>query len=164
MSEKPTLSQSAIESMKDKYLTFLLGGEPYGLGIGFVTEIVGIQKIVKVPDMPDYVRGVINLRGVVIPVLDVRLRFGMPARDYDERTCVIVLDLGSSVGLLVDTVSEVRNIPAANVVDPPHAAGSGAGKYVMGLGRTADTTVILLDPFKMLKDGDAEKLLKAAGA
>ena len=107
------------DTMEDRYLTFFIGEEVYGLAIRNVTEIVGLQRITEVPDMPSYVLGVINLRGAVIPVVDVRLRFGIEQREADERTCVIVVQLEDiSVGLIVDTVSEVIDIPGDNVAPP----------------------------------------------
>ena len=84
------------DTQKDKYLTFHLAGEDYGIEIAFVTEIIGIQKITDVPDMPEFIKGVINLRGKVIPVMDVRIKFNLEARDYDERTCIIVVDINIS--------------------------------------------------------------------
>ncbi|MGL6193770.1 MAG: chemotaxis protein CheW, partial [Thermoguttaceae bacterium] len=99
------------DTLKNMYLTFRLGNEDYGIEIRYVTEIVGMQKITEVPDMPPFVKGVVNLRGQVIPVLDMRLRFNMESRNYDERTCIIVVNInGAQVGLVVDTVNEVRNI------------------------------------------------------
>ena len=108
------------DTQKDKYLTFHLAGEDYGIEIKYVIEIIGIQSITDVPDMPAFIRGVINLRGKVIPVMDVRARFELPNRDYDDRTCIIVVNLdGTEVGLVVDEVSEVADIPIANVEPPP---------------------------------------------
>ena len=91
------------DTQEGKYLTFQLNEEEYGIEIGYVTEIIGLQNINVVPDMPHYIRGVINLRGKVIPVMDVRLRFGAPERQYDERTCIIVINVKEqSIGLIVD--------------------------------------------------------------
>jgi len=138
------------DTQKDKYLTFHLAGEDYGIEIRHVTEIIGIQKITEVPDMPHYVRGVINLRGKVIPVMDVRLRFNIPERDYDDRTCIIVVYVnGTSVGLVVDEVSEVVDIPANNI-EPPPASGGGGGHYIQGMGKIGDKVKILLDVNRLL--------------
>ncbi|MHC4886759.1 MAG: chemotaxis protein CheW [Planctomycetota bacterium] len=113
------------DTQENRFLTFRLGDEDYGIEIRHVIEIVGIQKITDVPDMPDFVKGVINLRGQVIPVMDVRLRFHMDPRDYDERTCVIVVQLETAtVGLVVDTVQEVREIMEARWRPVPPAATS----------------------------------------
>lgn len=141
------------DTLSNRYLTFHLGGEDYGIEIRYVTEIVGVQKITEVPDMPAFVKGVVNLRGQVIPVMDVRLRFHMPARDYDERTCVIVVDLdGMSVGLIVDTVQEVREIAEENVSPPPRLSGnSEKGRYILGMGKVGEEVKILLDVGTLLR-------------
>ena len=139
------------DTQRDRYLTFRLGKEDYGIEIAHVTEIVGIQKITEVPDMPGFVKGVINLRGQVIPVIDVRVRFGMEPREYDDRTCVIVVKVReTSIGLIVDTVSEVREIPADNVSPPPKASTGTSGRYILGLGKVGDEVKILLDVQKLL--------------
>ena len=134
------------DTQKDKYLTFTVGKEDYGIEISHVTEIIGIQKITDVPDMPACVKGVINLRGKVIPVMDVRLRFGMPEREYDDRTCIVVVNVnGSAVGLVVDTVKEVVDIPANQIELPPEFAESGTQHYIKGLGKSGEDVKILLD-------------------
>ena len=99
------------DSQEGQFLTFTIAEQEYGIEIRHVTEIIGIQTITGLPDVPEFVKGVINLRGKVIPVIDVRLRFAMPERAYDERTCIVVVNINdASVGLVVDTVSEVLNI------------------------------------------------------
>jgi purine-binding chemotaxis protein CheW len=148
-----------VDTQKDKYLTFALGSEVYGIGISHVTEIVGIQKITEVPDMPDYVRGVINLRGQVIPILDVRTRFRMPFREYDERTCVVVVCLRDrSIGLVVDTVNEVLDIPEDRISAPPQIASTTASRYIEGMGRVDDEVKILLDVNRLLFEDELEEL------
>ncbi len=152
------------DTQKDKYLTFHLAGEDYGIDIAFVTEIIGIQKITQVPDMPVFIKGVINLRGKVIPVMDVRLRFKMEERAYDERTCIIVVDINTTaVGLVVDEVREVADIPEAQV-EPPPASGRGtSSRYLKGLGKMGDEVKILLNAEKLLYDEELE-LIEAASA
>lgn len=136
-----------------KFLTFELGSETYGLDITYVREIVGMQTITHVPDVPHYVRGVINLRGKVIPIMDVRVRFNMPERAYDDRTCIIVINVNDWwVGLVVDTVSEVLDIPEANIEPPPRIGGSH-NNFIEGMGMVGDDVRLLLD---------AERLLGAA--
>ncbi len=153
------------DSQKDKYLTFRMGDEVYGIEIAYVTEIVGIQKITAVPDMPPFVKGVINLRGQVIPVIDIRLRFRLAARDYDDRTCVVVVDINSSsIGLIVDTVNEVANIPADHVSPPPKVHSTTAGRYIKGMGKVDDSVKILLDVQKLLLEHEMEALSNAAVA
>lgn len=141
------------DTQKDKYLTFCLAEENYGLDIGDVTEIIGVQKITQVPGMPPYVKGVINLRGKVIPVMDMRLRFCLPAQDYDERTCIIVTEVADqTMGMVVDRVNEVVDIPENQVEVPPAQSSIPAGSYVKGLGKIGDQIRILLDTEKILAD------------
>jgi len=134
-----------------KHLTFTLGTEIYALPISCVTEIVGRQDITYIPDVPHYVRGVINLRGKVIPVIDVRLRFGQMEREYDSRTCTIVVEVGGvCVGLIVDTVKEVLNIEDTDIEEPPGiAVGAGSG-YMSGIGKLDGEVTIILDPAQVL--------------
>ncbi len=142
----------AENTQKDLYLTFQLGSEEYGMEIFYVTEIVGIQRITRVPGMPDYIKGVINLRGSVIPVMDVRLRFGMSERTYDERTCLIVVRVDDrSTGLVVDRVNEVSEIPASQI-EPPPRTGGNSGEYIHGMGKVNDAVKILLSMEKLLDD------------
>lgn len=142
---KSTLLSEAEDSQEGRYLTFRLGREDYGIAIRHVVEIVGLQKITAVPDMPPFIKGVINLRGKIIPLMDGRARFGLAEEAYDERTCVIVTDVaGQTTGVIVDRVSEVLDIPATQVEQP--AAGQGdAGSYVCGLGKVGDSVKVLLD-------------------
>ena len=108
------------DTQKNRFLTFMVDSESYGLEISVVTEIIGIQEITKIPETPDYIKGVINLRGRVIPVMDVRLRFRKPPLEYDDRTCIVVVDMKNlSVGLIVDSVSEVLTIQEGDIVPPP---------------------------------------------
>jgi purine-binding chemotaxis protein CheW len=147
------LEETNEDTLKDRYLTFRLGKEDYGIEIRHVTEIVGIQRITEVPDMPDFMRGMINLRGQVIPVIDVRLRFHMQSRDYDERTCVIVVNLnGMAVGLIVDTVQEVREISESDVSAPPSMANDESSRYILGMGRVEEDVKILLDVTRLVNE------------
>ena len=151
------------DTQRDKYLTFQLGNEVYGIGIRHVTEIIGMQKVTEVPDMPDYVRGVINLRGQVIPIMDVRTRFLMPTREYDDRTCVIVVQVkNTSIGLVVDTVNEVADIPADRISQPPRIARGTSSRYIEGMGKIGDEVKILLDVNKLLFQEELEQLEQVA--
>lgn len=142
-----TLVFADEDSIDDTYLTFTVAGEEYGIGIAFVTEIVGMQRVMEVPDVPVFIKGVINLRGKVIPVMDVRLRFGMPEKSYTERTVIIVLDVDSvPIGLAVDAVSDVREIAPGNIDLPPPYGGNREGKGIIrGLGKQNDLVAILID-------------------
>ena len=139
------------DTQKDKYLIFHLAGEDYGLDIAYVTEIIGIQKITEVPDMPEFIKGVINLRGKVIPVMDVRGRFGFELEPYNERTCIIVVDMKEmAVGLVVDQVQEVLDIPEENIEPPPSTGKNERSDYVSGMGKLGDDVKILLDCQRLL--------------
>lgn len=141
------------DTQADKFLTFILGQEEYGIEIKYVTEIIGIQNIAEVPDMPHYIKGVINLRGKVIPVMDVRLRFGLQEREYDDRTCIIVINIDEqSVGLIVDRVSEVLDIPEAQVEPPPRVRSGGSSRFIQGMGKVGDRVKILLNAHQLLFD------------
>lgn len=143
------------DTQKDKYLTFTVGKEDYGIEIYHVTEIIGIQKITDVPDMPEYIKGVINLRGKVIPVMDVRLRFKMTAREYDDRTCIVVVNVKSAaVGLVVDTVKEVADIPEKQIEPPPDVSEGNRQMFVRGLGKMGEEVKILLDVEKLVHKED----------
>jgi len=132
------------DSQRDLFLTFRLHDEDYGVAINYVTEIIGIQKITRVPDLPDEIKGVINLRGRVIPVMDVRVKFGLSTRNYDERTCVIVVEVDDiTTGLVVDRVKEVVEISAGQIEPPP--CHNGEQSYVLGMGKVGNEIKILLD-------------------
>ncbi|GFN30456.1 chemotaxis protein CheW [Paenibacillus xylaniclasticus] len=147
------------DSQKDKYLTFIVDEECYGIEIRYVTEIIGLQKITSVPEMPDFVRGIVNLRGKIIPVMDVRVRFNKPYREYMDRTCIIVIDINElSIGLIVDSVSEVMAIPSGEVVAPPDLYKRGH-RFVMGIGKVGNEVKLLLDCDKLLNDHEVEQLL-----
>ena len=134
------------DTQKDKYLTFHIGREDYAIAISHVTEIIGMLKITEVPQTPLYIKGVINLRGKVIPVMDIRLRFGMEPREYDERTCVIVANYkDNTVGLVVDTVSEVLDIPGENVESSPHFNQGDRGNFICGMGKVAEGIKMVID-------------------
>jgi purine-binding chemotaxis protein CheW len=151
------------DAQKDKYLTFHLANEDYAVEIRFVTEIIGIQKITEVPDMPEFVKGVINLRGKIIPVIDVRARFKLAPREYDDRTCIIVVNINDmTVGLVVDEVSEVANIPEGQVEPPPRAATGQGGRYIQGMGKMDDEVKIILDVSKLLYDEELEMLKESS--
>lgn len=139
------------ESIANMYLTFKLAEEEYGIEIMYVTEIVGLQAITEVPDMPEFVKGVVNLRGQVIPVIDVRLRFHMQPKDYDERTCIIVLSIKDvQLGLVVDTVNEVLTIDPKLISPPPKVAAANSAQYIKGMGKINDEVKILLSGERLL--------------
>ncbi|MDT8900682.1 chemotaxis protein CheW [Anaeroselena agilis] len=148
------------DTQKGKYLTFSIGSEFFGLEIACVTEIIGIQPITEVPELPEYVKGIINLRGKIIPVMDVRLRFRKPFREYNDRTCVIVVDIkDTSVGLIVDSVSEVLSIRDEDIVQP-NELKAAQNRYIKGIGKVGGDVKLLLDCDKLLHDDEVEALEK----
>ncbi|OPY58567.1 MAG: Chemotaxis protein CheW [Pelotomaculum sp. PtaU1.Bin035] len=145
------------DTQEDKFLTFILGKEEYGIEIRFVTEIIGIQNITEVPDMPHYIKGVINLRGKVVPVMDVRLRFGVKERPYDDRTCIVVINIDDqSVGLIVDRVSEVLDIPKTEIEPPARVKKGENSRFIQGMGRVGEQVKILLNAHKLLFDEEQQ--------
>lgn len=135
-----------------KYLTFRLGEEQYGLEIRRVREIIGMMDITPVPQMPAHVKGVINLRGQVIPLVDLRLKFGMPPAKYTDATCIIVVNVGALVGLVVDTVREVLDITAEQIDAPPPLGAAVDTSFLLGMGKVRDGVKILLDADKLLNE------------
>ena len=150
--EKQETSSIAAEQRAGKYLTFILGREEFAIRVLKVREIMGIQDITAVPQTPGYVKGVINLRGKVIPVVDLRLKFCLPEMEYTQRTCIIVVQVQAGgislqTGIVVDEVSEVLNLAAADIEDTPDF-GEGAGSatsYLLGMAKVKGKVKILLD-------------------
>ncbi len=155
------LLEQEEDTQKGKYLTFSMGDEMYGIEIQYVTEIIGIQRITEVPDQLEYIRGIINLRGKIIPVMDVRLRFKKPFREYNERTCIVVIDTGDiTIGLIVDGVSEVLVIQEEDIVLPPEI-NRERQNYIKAIGKVGADVKLILDCEKLLSDGDMERLSDA---
>ncbi len=156
LQETASLDHARPESSKEgKYLTFSLAGEEYGIGILKVREIIGMMPVTPVPRTPDFVKGVINLRGKVIPVIDLRLRFGLDAAAYTERTCIIVVEiLGDAgavpMGIVVDAVSEVLNIRATDIENTPAFGVKLNTDFILGMAKTDGGVKILLDIDKVL--------------
>ena len=151
MTGKLEIAEVEEDTQQGKFLTFHLAEVDYGIAIRNVTEIIGIQKITEVPDMPDSIRGVINLRGKVIPVMDVRIRFSLSTREYDERTCIIVVNIDeNAVGLVVDQVHEVVDIPAEQIEPAPSTKQGSGSSFIQGMGKIGEEVKILLDVDKLL--------------
>ncbi len=150
------------DTQKDRFLTFSLGKESYGIEIKYVIEIIGIQSITEIPELPEYVRGIINLRGKIIPVLDVRLRFKKEPKDYNDRTCVIVVDINEvSIGLIVDRVAEVITISEEDTVEPPQTNHGLNNRYIKKIGKIGSEVKLLLDCEKLLTENELEDLSEA---
>jgi purine-binding chemotaxis protein CheW len=134
-----------------QFLTFTLQNEEYGIEILKVQEIKGFSKITPIPNAPPFVRGVMNLRGTVVPIIDLRARFSMTEKDYDQFTCIIVVNVGTRVvGLVVDTVSDVLNIPNDSIADPPELASVGDSSCITGMGKLGERIVMLLDTGRLV--------------
>lgn len=147
-------------SQKDKYLTFFLGKNEYGLEIKYVTEIVVIQRITEIAETKEYVKGIINLRGKVIPVIDMRLMLGKEETEYTGRTCTVVLDINDvSVGLIIDSVTEVLTIAEEDIVPPPKLMTLNQIKYIKGIGKVGSNVKLLLDCEKLLVNNEIEYII-----
>ena len=170
MTELTETMDQAVKVMKDregKYLTFSISGEEYGIGILMIKEIIGMMPITTVPQTPEFVKGVINLRGKVIPVIDLRLRFEMEKIDYTERTCIIVVDLKSHgsdilIGIVVDSVSEVLNIRADDIENTPTFGTRLNTDYILGMAKMEGGVKILLDIERVLSAEEIAALESAA--
>ena len=139
------------DTLKDRYLTFSLDKESYGIEVRYVTEIIGLQPITEIPELPEYVKGIINLRGRIIPVMDVRLRFNKMPKEYNDRTCIVVVDISDvSIGLIVDSVSEVITILEQDVVDPPSMNKGFNNRYIKRIGKVGTEVKQLLNCEKLL--------------
>jgi purine-binding chemotaxis protein CheW len=150
------------DTQRGRFLTFLIGNETYGIEIRYVTEIIGIQAITELSEMPDYIKGIINLRGKIIPVMDVRLRFKKEFREYDERTCIIVIDINEiAMGLIVDSVSEVLFIDEQDIAEPPKLNCDQQNRYIMGIGKVGNEVRLLLNCDKLLTEDEIEELGEA---
>jgi purine-binding chemotaxis protein CheW len=171
MSELTKTFDQAVKTMVDregKYLTFSLAGEEYGIGILKIKEIIGLMPITTIPRTPHYVKGVINLRGKVIPVADLRLKFEMEAMAYTERTCIIVVEIQGDaaenvlMGIVVDSVSEVLNIKSTEIEDTPGFGATMDTAYILGMAKMQGGVKILLDIDKVLGGSEISILDKAA--
>ncbi|MDY6973843.1 MAG: chemotaxis protein CheW [Thermodesulfobacteriota bacterium] len=155
--------ESAQAGREGKYLTFMLASEEYGIGILKVKEIIGMMSITSVPRTPKFVKGVINLRGKVIPVVDLRLKFGMEEIDYTERTCIIVVEIAGGsgnivIGIVVDAVSEVLNIKYEDIEDTPTFGSSLNTDYILGMAKMEGGVKILLDIDQVLSPQECDAI------
>lgn len=155
--QKEEQKKTGADSRNGKYLTFLLGREEFAIQVLKVREIMGIQDITAVPQTPSYIKGVINLRGKVIPVVDLRLKFCLPEADYTQRTCIIVVQVRAGsvtlhTGIIVDAVSEVLNLASGDIEDTPDFGdgGSSAASYLLGMAKVKGKVKILLDIDRVL--------------
>lgn len=167
--ETKTIDQAvrAMTEKEGKYLTFTLCQEDYGIGILKIKEIIGMMPITSVPRTPEFVKGVINLRGKVIPVIDLRLRFGLEATEYTERTCIIVVEIEGQagtiqMGIVVDSVSEVLNIKGEDIEETPAFGTKLRTDYILGMAKMEGGVKILLDIDRVLSQEEISALEAAA--
>lgn len=147
------------DTQHGRFLTFSMGKEVFGIEIRYVTEIIGMQAITEVPEVPEYVKGIINLRGKIIPVIDVRLKFKKEPMEYNDRTCIIVIDISDlSVGLIVDNVAEVLTIGDEDIAPPPSSKTGFENRYVKGIGKSGGEVKLLLDCGKLLANDEIKAL------
>ncbi len=166
MSQETEVMDQALQAMTDKegkYLTFTLAEEEYGIGILKVKEIIGMMPVTTVPRVPHFVKGVINLRGKVIPVIDLRLRFGMEEVEATDRTCIIVVEVKNpsgvvQMGIVVDSVSEVLNIKAEDIEETPSFGAAVDTDYILGMAKTEGEVKILLDIDRVLSQEEVGAL------
>lgn len=162
-----SIGEKSMIEKAGKYLTFSLAGEEYGIGILKIKEIIGMMPVTTVPQTPEFVKGVINLRGKVIPVVELRLRFGMDAADYTERTCIIVVEISGAsgkiqIGIVVDSVSEVLNIKSEDIEETPTFGAKLNISYILGMAKMEGGVKILLDIDQVLSNEEIATLEKAA--
>jgi purine-binding chemotaxis protein CheW len=167
--EKEKISEAvkAMAVKEGKYLTFILANEEYGIGILRIKEIIGMMPITSVPQTPEFIKGVINLRGKVIPVMDLRLRFGMPSLDYTERTCIIVVEIDGQtgtvqIGIVVDAVSEVLNIRAEDIEATPSFGTRLYTDFILGMAKMNGGIKFLLDIDRVLSSAETALVAEAA--
>lgn len=155
------MGENDTQLQLDKYVTFKSGNEYFGLKIEYVNEIIVFQEITEIPESENYMKGLINLRGKIIPVIDVRLRFKQEPFEYNDRTCIIVINVKSTVvGLIVEKIAEVVEITEENILPSP-SIGHGErnqNKYVYAIGKVGDAVKLLLDPDKLINDEDLAAL------
>jgi purine-binding chemotaxis protein CheW len=170
MEQPGTATKSDVGlQLAGKYLTFRLAEEEYGLEILKVQEIIQMQAVTKVPRTPDYVRGVINLRGRVIPVIDLRKKFGLAAVTDTEKTCIIVVQIAHgdgkvTMGIIIDEVKEVLDIKAEHIEETPSFGSSINTEFILGMGKIGQSVKILLDIDKVMSARELSEIKKTAAA
>ena len=161
MTEAYQAGFSTYSEMEERgqYVSFIIGEEYYGVDILKVQEIVGITKITVVPNMMNYMKGVINLRGKVVPVVDMRLKFNMPEREYDQTTVILIVQVkGREIGMIVDSVSDVVEIPLSKIQETHQFKASIEADFIKGIGNLDEMLVILLDVDRILSSDELEHI------
>ncbi len=158
-------ANNADNALKNQYLTFWADGQLFGVSIVNVMQIIRTQKIVEIPDYPPYAKGIINLRGSIVPILDIRMRLGKPQVEYSERTCIVIIEVREKLyGIAVDLVNEVMEILPENISPPPQMDGESVSEYLSGITKLDEKVVMVLDCSSLLKEEEIEKLTSVAGA
>ncbi len=146
------MEQTTAQSRRERYLTFYLGEEQYGIAIDRIKEIIAIMKVTNVPKTPEYMRGVINLRGSIIPVVDTRLRFGMESKEEDMHTAIVIVEVDKvNIGFIVDRVEEVASIDSANLSEPPKFGNSIDTDFICSMAQMDENVVMILDVLKLFQ-------------
>jgi purine-binding chemotaxis protein CheW len=147
------------DTQKGKFLTFLLGKEVYAIEIKLVTEIICLQPITGLPEVPGYIKGIVNIRGKIIPVMDIRLRLKLEPIEYSRKTCIVIIEVNNvSVGLIVDNVSEVISIADENIVSPPEIKNGSENRFVKAIGVSGENVKLILDCEKIVNENDIEEI------
>lgn len=153
------LFEQQEDTQQGRYLTFYLGKDVYGIEIKYVTEIIGVQPITKIPEVAEYIKGIINLRGKIIPVIDMRLKFKKQEIEYDDRTCVIIVDTQEIiVGLIVDKVADVLTLNEEDIAPPPSHKSGIRNRYISGIGKVGGEIKLLLDCEKIFTDEETQEI------
>ncbi|MDR1961649.1 MAG: chemotaxis protein CheW [Gracilibacteraceae bacterium] len=147
------VAQETENTLRGKYLTFMLDEQCFGLDIEYILEIIGVQVMTRVPKIPPYIKGIMNLRGKVIPIIDMRLRFNKATREYDAKTCIIVVEVDEDVvGLVVDAIDEVVDIADEYISAPPGVSSDYTGNFMKGVAQEKGRVRLLLDCRRILRD------------
>jgi purine-binding chemotaxis protein CheW len=158
-----SLGAAGVSGPGCQFLTFVLGAEEYGIDILKVQEIRGYSAITAIPNTPAYLKGVMNLRGAVVPILDLRAKFGMPETEYSKFTVIILVSVGTRVvGLIVDAVSDVLNVGRSEIVPPPQLDASVDTSFMTGMAKTAEKLIQLLDIERVIGAADVVSISRAA--
>ena len=153
------MEQNTLQSKKERYLTFYLGNEQYGIAIDRIKEIIAMMKVTYVTRTPQYIRGVINLRGSIIPVVDTRMRFGMEPKEEDMHTTIIIVEVEKvNIGFIVDRVEEVASIDAANLGVPPKFGGNIDTDFICSMAQIGENVVMILDVMKLFQEDELVNL------
>ncbi|MBC7765926.1 MAG: purine-binding chemotaxis protein CheW [Hyphomonadaceae bacterium] len=147
------------DTLSGRFLTFIIDRDTFGVEIKHVLEIIGIQPITEVPELPAYAKGIINIRGKIVPVIDLRIKFKKEPVPYDERTCIIIVEIQDvTVGFIVDNIDEVIPIPPEDILPPPDYKTGFYNRYILGIGKVGDSVKLLVDCDKVLAEDELEEI------